>query len=268
MEAINKAISIDFIGPPGVGKSTLINALGLKSDRFLSRSSIVNHILRIHFKKQKLSVNDTFKQVYFYFNNQIKIAGVDQSKLKGFYFDHFNQHRGILMSAYEKLSKQSDQDEIVKEKRIQLLFDVLKHITLFQYFSDKSYTGLFDDSLSNMLLLTVLPENISDNDFIKWSQDKKFPQYTDGVVSLVSDRDTLMARLKSRKRVNTAHTGLSEEELKIEVDRQIFLYKRTTELLKLIDIPLLELNSFQSLDLLLKDSKQFIDTLRMEKAEK
>jgi len=268
MEVTSRGIGIDFIGPPGVGKSTLIQALEFGSNKYLSRSAIINNILRENFKKQKFSVDDLLKQLYFFISNRKYFAGVDESKLKRFYSDYFNTHRKILLSAYKKFSDQEDEDEIVKAKRIQLLLDVLKDLTLYQHFSDNDFIGLFDDSLSNMLLLSILPENISNKDFVKWSQNICLSRYTDGVVSLFADRKTIMNRLNSRKRVNTAHIGLSEKELREEIERQIRLYKQTINLFSLIDVPILELNSTQSMDILQEKTEQFIESIRIKKTLK
>ncbi len=252
---------IDFIGPPGSGKSTVISLIEDIQNNWLARSTLIPQIMSTYYRKHPVSFSDRLKSLYYILKRENKITGIDKVKLKLFYSDNFHIHRHVLLSAYQTLSNDEDEREFVKTVRIELLNEVLKDQLLFQHHSHSATFGLFDDSFCNMLLLSILPRNIKVDMFKAWAEPIRTTHFPDGVIILESNSETLFQRLKTRKRKNSSHLHLDDKKLRVSLERQIDLYEKTEMLLCSIGIPVLKISTVGNQNSYIEKSKEFISSL-------
>jgi len=252
---------IDFIGPPGAGKTSLINALEKLQNGWKTRPNFIPEILSTYYQNENVSISERLKSLYHLLQGNRIVTGIDKVKLKSFYSDHFDTHRHVLRTAYQTLSNEEQEREFVKSVRIQLLDGVLKDQLLFEHHKHSASVGLFDDSFCNMLLLSVLPDDTDVEKFIKWADPIRNSHFPDGVIYLYMDIDTLFKRLKTRNRKNTSQLHLTDEELIESLQKQIKLYNKTEEHLQSIDIPVLKVSTSNGQNTYIEHCKDFITSL-------
>ena len=252
---------IDFIGPPGAGKTSLINAIESEHNGWKARSNFIPEILSTFYKKDDVSILVRLKSIYHLLQGNREVIGIDKLKLKRFYSDHFDTHRHVLSTAYRTLSDDEQEREFVKSVRIQLLNEVLKDQLLFEHHKHSASVGLFDDSFCNMLLLSILPQDIDVEKFKERIEPIRTSHFPNGVIYLFADCDTLFKRLIYRKQKNTSHLHLNEDELRFSLQRQIDLYEKTEDLLRSINVPILKVKMSENHDTYIEQSKKFISSL-------
>lgn len=252
---------IDFIGPPGAGKTSLINAIHNLENDCKARSNLIPQILSNCYRKERLSFLDLLQSLYHQVRGEKRVSGIDTEKLRFFYSDHFDVHRHVLHSAYQRFSEDEEELEFVKLVRMQLLYNVLKDQLLLQHHQHSTSVGLFDDSFSNMLLLSILSPNIGVEEFKKWAEPIRSTHFPDGVIYLKTNCEMLFRRLKSRKRKNSSHLHLDDDELRTSLQRQIDLYEKTEVLLHSIGVPVLKISTSRDQSTYVKESIEFISSL-------
>jgi len=133
---------------------------------------------------------------------------------------------------------------------------------LIKDFQTGNKNVLFDDSLSNMLFLTVFP--------VSYSAEKVLDNYDltilnellpDGVIHVYADEEILFARIKNRKRTNTAHLNLTDEQLEESLVHQDEIYKKTFKIFELLNIPALKINTRSKIDANIGCIRTFINGL-------
>lgn len=252
---------IDFIGPPGAGKTSLIYAIENLQNGWKSRSNFIPEVLTTCYRKDRLTYMEHLKFFYYILKGKKRSTGIDKEKLKFFYSEHYDIHRHVLSTAYQTLSEDNQEKEFVKSVRLQLLDDVLKDQLLFKHHKHSASVGLFDDSFCNMLLLSILPRDINVDRFIKWVKPIRTSHLPNGVIYLYADCDTLLKRLMSRKQKNTSHLHMNDHELRSSLQSQIDLYNKTEKLLNSIGVPVLKISTTEDKNKYIDQSKKFISTL-------
>jgi len=254
-------IRIDFIGCPGTGKTTLINAIEDIQKNWFSSSSFISEILLTYYQKDNPSVSVRLKSLYNLLQGKKGVTGIDKVRLKHFYSDHFDSHRHVLRTAYRTIFDDEQEREFVKFTRLQLLYDALKAQLFFEHHKHSASVVLFDDSFCNMLLLSILPQNIDVKKFKKWAEPIRTSHFPNGVIYLYADCDTLFKRLRKRKQKNTSHLHLNDDELRSTLRSQIDLYEKTEKLLNSIGVPVLKISTTEDKNRYIELSKKFISSL-------
>ena len=252
---------IDFIGPPGSGKTSLIDDLEKQQNGWKTRSNFIPEILSTHYQKDSVSMSERLKFLYHLLQGNRNVTSIDKIKLKSFYSDHFDTHRHVLRTAYQTSSNDEQEREFVKSVRIQLLDGVLKDQLLFEHHKHSASVGLFDDSFCNMLLLSILPRDINVEKFKQWAEPIRTSHFPNGVIYLYADCDTLLQRLMNRNQKNTSHLHLNDHEMRSSLQSQIDLYEKTEKLLNSIGVPVLKISTTEYKNRYIGQSEKFISSL-------
>jgi len=73
---------IDFIGPPGAGKTSLINATESVKSSWKSRSNFIPEILSTCYQKESVSISERLKSIYHLLQGKKEVKAIDKLKLK------------------------------------------------------------------------------------------------------------------------------------------------------------------------------------------
>jgi len=216
---------IDFLGAPGVGKSSLLNYLLnkshyhrqiLKPDKakiILAKEYLkASHRSYIYFLVSIVFRFCTFSRIRTLFANEI-LKNAEDDNL----WNKRDQYKAFINNVLE-IATSSKKDPIITLFGINRFFNVSKYTFLLE-FSKQEGIVLFDESLSQKVYGLVNCENYLDQEAIK-----KYFTYMPLPRCLVYcylDLENLLDRIKKRNKIILPHRNLSEEQLRIVCRNQL-----------------------------------------------
>ena len=130
---------IDFIGVPGVGKTTIINSLfkNINNRIWLKSSEAKHKILFENFKKYKKEPIDIIKDISYRINKDLFSPSFDSVKLTKFNTKNIQKYNEILEQAIKVIVNDKNIPAYINTKRISWLISTFEKVGLLDYYCKK-----------------------------------------------------------------------------------------------------------------------------------
>jgi len=244
---------IDFLGAPGVGKSTLYNAL-------ISQNPIQNNWLKPSEAKIMLAQMLSRSQRHSFQNYAISLL----LNINLFHKIH-PVLSGVVCNKHRTRSLWNDaEDEVALDYFIQAnalspypsnirllrycwLLEIKQDVALFEQYIPDDFTVLFDESLTQRLI-SLGPWNSQDE---QQNLHKLCGLLGDvsSVVFLDAKDETVIQRVEDRRdvRITRAHSIMNEEDLKSETRKNLKSARQIADMLERKDIPVIRVNAEETI---------------------
>ena len=249
----NKMIRIDFVGPPGSGKTSVLRHFiaNAKMKSTLSLSDAKFEVLDKNFNEENKEIT---KQIKSFIIKKIfkNISSHDKFKLRSFYVKTMFDHKIILELILKNIATRNSNIEYLHFKRINWLVEILESTLLVSEFINDKIV-LCDESLSSKLFQNDF--GLSYKDIPNNLKDSLLPN---AFIYFYCSEDTLYKRLKSRKKVTLQHT-INNLNFDLQIKNSINEAENILENLLNLDVPYLRLDANNNLDDNISRIKKFIE---------
>ncbi len=262
MGSINR---IDFLGPSGVGKSTLYNELLKRrgNDLWMTPNELRIKIAQAQSKQYTHSIGSRIRSVIL----NIPICKVIHPPLAE---TIFSKHKYKYLVLWETQEEEEAINSIIKAiasiqfppifklHRYRQIFKFAQQVALFQKYAPNKTTVVIDNSLSNEVPF-LGPWNSEDSIQNLQIFFKALGELS-GVVFLDADDNLVIERLKRRRKLfsNIAHLGMSEPEVVADTKRRLKSARQVADMLEERGVTVIRVNAGDPLDEQVREVSDFL----------
>ena len=232
-------IRIDFIGPPGSGKTTIINEIlaqnAIKNSLKLSeaRAQVVDKF----FSKKIKSKNQYFKSFIIKKILKKNYSTHSKRKLNKFFGEVIEEYDSLIQQIFKNLTKAETDSAYLKSKRLGWFIQILEDTLLVSKYPDNKKIVLCEESLSSKILQSDFGlTNLDINDKLK---ESLMPS---AFVHVCCNKELLNKRLLIRKKLALQHSILGVD-YKEAIKESIRESDIVSDKLQKLGIPCLRINS-------------------------
>ena len=237
---------IDFLGAPGIGKTTLYKALlkGKLPANFISEKDAGRRALENYVKRQPLDKRLSFRVLHaipklrkYYASN------MEYECQRQVHREFMKHHEAFYRAAADCLSEAGRSVGRMAGGFHSFIKKNMRWSVIHKHFNDQNTMILSDESLSHriFLLLPWAEKSVDMAALYYWHLPAP-----DGLVYVTSDADTVQARIIERKEIARkfipGHKNLDESELKARIEGTLELARVGASVLEDRGVPVLKLN--------------------------
>lgn len=256
---------IDFMGAPGIGKTTLYKALLRKKlpAKAITEKEAGRRALENYAKRQPWDNWLTFKALHTIPKlRKFYVSTMELECQREAHAEFMEHYEDFYRIAAECLGETGRSERRRAGGYHSFIKKNMRWAVIHKYFNDENAMILSDESLSHRVYLLLPWSERSKDAAMQYFSHLPAP---DGVVHVTSDADTVRARIAERKKAAKkfipGHKNLDETELIKRIEGTLELARTGAAVLADRGVTVLELDGGESVSSNVMEMQAFIDTL-------
>ena len=239
---------IDFFGPPGCGKTTILEAVMKSAVRprnwYTGKEFYLMANYSLFHKKNGHSLN-LIKRTGFRLFKKKRLLPINQKERDRFFSQELLPYQNLLRRVNDNFGKDALAGPDIKSYRMVRFKEELENVLLLEHMKEDGWV-FFEESLTYRYF-EALGEAFTDEEHLSMLKDNPFPP-ADGYICIQASFDTLMKRLSSRRKVTRAHRQMNKSDIGHHVQTSIRNTTTALQVLEAMNKPVLKIGEEDSVN--------------------